>query len=301
MDVLFISLGVFIALAGGFLLQGLRYIPADPPHVAIVTVRGVPQEHLPAKKSGWRFFPLCPWWHGYILVDVSEKDRKVSVKVRTPDRQESEVPFSMTVAPCVSDCDSRLLLEYIESGRENGALNQLEEMTTERIREWAFEPTREPKTWDALIQARRDAAKEILSAVADGPAALRADEVDHMRQGRGRLVKSGLGVMLKRLSLGEIKPLGKVAEKAGRLAEERQEREAEQLELEHLRTEIEKLTGMGVSRDAAIEIIQVERGKSTKAIEEKKYNLSAETRAMIEKIAPSMLDKILGRGSPNAG
>ena len=88
-----------------------------------------------------------------------------------------------------------------------------------------------------------------------------------------------------------------MAKKADAQAMEQEERDAEGLELNFIEERIEKLMGKPFyySREQAQELVQTERGKVAKTINESKWNIAPETREMIEKIVPDMTAKILGR------
>lgn len=341
MGISFVFLGILWIVGSLILLKGLRYIPANPPHVALVTKRGVPTGEF--KRSGWRFFLFYPWWYGYILVNITKKNRDIMVKLRTPDRVELEVPVGIAFAPNPYD-----LRAYVRSGGEEGSAKQLEGMVKERLREWAFATEEGPQSWQEALGAREEAEAVILKMLADNldpvsapvPTAIlmkffagkkptkheahgwgqnwkkvrtwfdglapalqervreqvgkRRKKVREMRQGRGTAENEGLGVILTRLNIDEIKPLGKVAEKASRKAEEEEERAANDVRLAHLNKKVEELMKLGFSHDAAAEIVQIETGRVTKTVSESLWNLSAETRGMIEKIVPGALDRLFG-------
>ena len=93
-----------------------------------------------------------------------------------------------------------------------------------------------------------------------------------------------------------MKRLGKFAEAADLEVKEEMERKAETLEIQHVADTIDRLKKqLGISNEIALEILQTERGKVVKNISENKWNISPETRAMIEKIAPEMLAGFLSK------
>ena len=122
-------IGIF--LLGAFVLQGLKKIPASPPHKGQATFLG---KRVPGKfyDEGWGFFPFFPFLFGFILVKVERITFEIiSEKVRTPDRAESRIPVVLTIRPL-----PRLLTEYIDSKQEDGVKHQLTGKIQERIREW---------------------------------------------------------------------------------------------------------------------------------------------------------------------
>lgn len=346
-------LAFVIAILGIFLLQGLRRIPAEPPHVAILTVFG--QRKPSIKKEGWRFFPIYPWWHGFVLVNVTKVNQDLpEQKIRTPDLAELNVPVSVTWIP--NKKEGEQLIDFLNSGGEKGVRTILEDVIHERLREWAISFDEGPADWQDAMGSREEAAAVLLKAIlgdelkqipSDIPTPIllryfarptkyptndrdkqrwgekwdkleaellrdlaehrltkeqletlvgeRRRQVQTVRQGNGEFNKIGLGIFLLRLNVGEIKPLGKLAEAAELKAKEKREREAEILELDHVAERVQALNELGFSNEQALEIIQTERGKVRKEIKESKWNISQETRAMIEKIGSEIIENIVSR------
>jgi len=124
----------------------------------------------------------------------------------------------------------------------------------------------------------------------------RREAARKVREGNSELVKSGIGLKVYRLNIGEITPLGPAAEAMDLEAKERLERKGEKEELEHV---LERATvlmkpkaasegkegGLGLSAEQALELIQTERGKVTKSIDEKKISISSETGNLLQTIA----------------
>ncbi|MES3032103.1 MAG: SPFH domain-containing protein [Patescibacteria group bacterium] len=99
----------------------------------------------------------------------------------------------------------------------------------------------------------------------------RREEIEALRTGTGKIALDDLGVMLERLNLGDIDVLGEVGKKAEEEAKEVQERKAEIVELEHFIERVKALmaplpTGAGLTREQALEQVQLSIGKTTKTI-----------------------------------
>lgn len=137
-------------------------------------------------------------------------------------------------------------------------------------------PTEEQERIEVAVEKRRQAIADI-------------------RQGQGTFRKSCLGVFLVRINLGKIATVGKLAEKASLEVEEEQERIGEIKEMKHLQERIKELVAIGFTNEAALEIFQTERSKVSKTISESKWNISPETRAMIEKLAPELLKQFFNK------
>lgn len=288
--------GVLFFLAGALFLQALRKIPADPPHKGVRTIWGKRKEDS-IEDEGWGLFPLFPWWHGYVLVNMEKKNQDLTPEeVRTAqDMAEIQVKVSLTWRPAPNN-----LLEYLNSGGENGVKSIIADVVTEAVREFAADPSREPNTWEDAIKMRKEFLAEIvLSILGKDPGQTPQDEIDEiireLRRGNGTMEMETLGIILNRVNITEIKPRGKLAEAAEMMAKEERDRKGEEVELKHVATQITKLKELGFSNEQALEIIQTERGKVTKEIKESKWNVSQETRAMIEKIGPEIVAQIFQR------
>ena len=159
----FWGLATWVLLGGGFILQGLRKILAQPPHKAIRTILGKRQDNK-VVNEGFGIFPLYPWWHGFIPINVTKVNQDLPEQlVRTPDRAESSVPISLTWTPNKNDPKS--LIEFLNTGGENGVKTILEDIVRERLREWAFSIDEGPKDWQELMGAREEAVAILLKAI----------------------------------------------------------------------------------------------------------------------------------------
>lgn len=182
---LFWSLWVGTGTLGILVWQALQRIPAKPPHKAQVTIFGerqktkkeIEKEIIEAddtkrvkkelievseyKDEGWRLFPLYPLWYGYIPVKVERIVFEIKSTVRTPDRSNSAVPIVLTIRPSPD-----YLIEYINSGGEEGVKTQLIGKIQERIREWAMSEEEGPISWRELNRAHLEAVSILIKAIA---------------------------------------------------------------------------------------------------------------------------------------
>lgn len=157
-----IGAGFFVTAFGSFIYQGLQQIPADPPHVGVLTVLG--ERTRLVKKEGWRFFPFYPWWHGRILVKVAKVNQDLKEQiVRTPDLAELTIPVSITWTPDKDNAEN--LIEFLNSGGESGVKTILEDIVRESLREWAFSHDEGPQTWQEAMEARYEAVAMLLKAI----------------------------------------------------------------------------------------------------------------------------------------
>ena len=112
---------IFLGLAGALILQGLRKIPANPPHKAVCTLIGERTGRV--KNEGWRFFFIYPLLNGYIPINVTKINQDLKPEdVRTAeDMAEIEVGISLTWKPDDgADNGKTRLIKYLNSGAESG-------------------------------------------------------------------------------------------------------------------------------------------------------------------------------------
>ncbi|OGG37959.1 hypothetical protein A2127_00920 [Candidatus Jorgensenbacteria bacterium GWC1_48_12] len=155
------GLAFFVAFFGGFILEGLRRIPAKPPHMGQLTIRGkrIPGEF---RNEGWNFFPLYPYWYGFVLVKVERIPFTVTVQgARTPDRAESRIPVLITLRPLPG-----FLTQYIDSGEEEGVRTQIEGKIQERVREWAMGAEEGPADWVELNRSQLEGTSVLVKQIA---------------------------------------------------------------------------------------------------------------------------------------
>lgn len=334
---------IILGVIGAFMLQGLRRIPANPPHKGQMTLFG---RRISGKffNEGWRLFPFFPYLIGFILVKVERITFEiVSEKTRTPDRAESKIPVFLTGRPI-----PELLVNYLDSGGEKGVEHQLRGKILERIREWGMGPEEGPATWIELNQSHLEAVsvlvkqiagnclpvipdyaqqvptwiwlryfsqpqptkflknekpwarnkwkkiKEVLKSIEEskGVAAIeklekaveqRRKAIEDLRTGSGTIVLQDLGFMLERLNLGDIDVLGDVGKQAEGEAKEEQERQKDALELKFVRERIEELMlpPFNYTNAQARDIVQTERGKVVRAIDDKQISLDATTAQIV--------------------
>ncbi len=358
------GLSIFFVLFGGFILQGLRRVPADPPHMAQVTIFGerftktvtVRNPHTGEdeekevsvyKEEGWRFFPLCPIWYGLILIKVERLPFDVvSELTKTPDNADSRVPVLVAGRPSPDH-----FIQYLNSGGVRGVTIQLRTKILERLREWSMSLEEGPFTWRELNMSQLEGTSVLIKNIAgnsltivppyaqdvptwiwlryfrrprptqflerendwaeddwkrvkdrlsiikseEGPEALlelqekvekRRREIRDLRTGDGKILVEDIGWIIERLNIGDIDLLGGAAEAADAQAREKLERDAEEVELAHVRARIKEFMGepFNYSPEQALEAVQTERGKVPKVIDEKKLSIAPESRDVVERV-----------------
>ncbi|HDH31266.1 MAG TPA: hypothetical protein ENH26_00645 [Candidatus Wolfebacteria bacterium] len=188
----------------------------------------------------------------------------------------------VTLTPIPSDIPTTILLSYFAKFRA--------------------EPTEsEAKTWGPHWKKVEERLGKLtpeelqhLTEVVEG----RREVIQALRQGNGVQPIPQLGIILNRLNIGEIKPLGEWAKALEMKSKEDRDRIAETVELEHVRDQIGELkTALTISSEQALEIIQTERGKVAKNISETKLNISEETRGMLKEMVSVVAEKFSKGGN----
>lgn len=330
----------FFALIGGIVLHSLRRVESDPPSIAVVTRFGnrlwkTEQDFVPViKKEGWRLFWFYPWFYGFIEVDISKKNPDFKPqKVMTPDKAEIEIPLSITYTP-----DPANIINFLNSGKEAGVEDILNDIVQQKLREWAIATEEGPQTWEEAMAAKDDAIWLLSKAILgeelptivknDGMSSevpstfwrqyfftsfknepeqkedekneryerrkkewekwkkkieteiqesgdkgkgireqieKRKNEVEEIRRGNGCKPIKHLGIILKRLNLGEFKLVGDVANAVGLKAKEERETLAEEVEINNFNNLVKKVVKeTGVSPEEAVRVVQSERKKLTR-------------------------------------
>jgi hypothetical protein len=233
----------------------LKKIPAEPPHLGIVTIWGERKPKI--KKEGWRFLaPFFPFFYDVILVNVEKKNQDLIPKnVRTKERAELQIRISMTWTP-----DKNCLIQYLNCGGEAGVRTILDDMVEEISRRWAAE-----RSWEECLEANVATTGMLIKEIAGLE---KEPEIKLVRQGNGTAPIESLGIILNRLNVGIITVVGKLVETAELKAIEEKEREAEKIEIDHVRERIQELIKTGFTPKEARDIVQTERKKVEKKITE---------------------------------
>ena len=281
MGIFLIILGVLLLIVGGLTLQALKNIPAEPPTVAVVTFLGerMKKNGKPIiKKEGWRLFWLYPWLYGYVPVEVVKIDQDLKPQdVRTSqDKAEISITTKLTWKP-----DKENLIQYLDSGGKKNIMDILEDVVAEAVRELATNPNKEPKTWEQAVAMKRIFLAEIVSVILGrNPSSISAAEIDeiatNLRRGNGNQKIESLGIILDRVNITEVKPKNpKLADAADESAIEKRQKVAEKIEIQTVKELAAELVAeLKIDPKTALEIVQTERKKVTKNIQENKYDIA---------------------------
>jgi hypothetical protein len=272
---------LFLILLGAtiiFFAISLHYIPADPPHIAVVTFLG--QRLRKIKREGYRLFPFYPVICNAVLIEMTKQNQDLSAQiVRTRDLAELEVSVSLTWTP-----SEDYAIEFLNNGGQNGVRNILQDMVRERLREWA-----NSHDWITILGAHDESTTMIIRDVAGLSSYLSKEQQETMirrlRFGDGVQPIPQIGITLNRLNIGEIKPKGELAHAAERMVTKLEQIKGVKVELDYVVKTANEITKvLGCSAQEAIELLQIERGKVPKRINEMRLSVSDEMVKMVEQI-----------------
>lgn len=252
---------MFIGAAVILFFVFLRTIPAAPPHVVLVTIWG---ERIPKiKKEGKRLFAkFFPFYYDGIPVNVEKKNKDFLPKdVWSKERAEMLMEISVTWTPDSDIGNPQNLREYINTGGKEGVETILDDIIEENAREFASE-----KGWEECMKMKKELAAFLIEQLTGrtGP-----EIIQELRRGNGVEKIPSLGIVLNRFNVGRVRPLGKLAEAAEKIAIEERERDSEIVELRHVKDRAKEIRDeLEISGKDALEVVQTERGKVKKEIKE---------------------------------
>ncbi len=237
--------------------------PPGGPEVGLVTIWGKRKARI--IKEGWHLFaPFPPFLYDAILVPVKTRNKDFTpADVRTQDMAELAVNISTTYIPATED--PYALRNYITNQGTTGVEKILTDMMAESARRRMTEET----TWEDGIKIKGPLSVKIIEDL-KGLDHVEAEKINaSLSLGQAILDIPSLGIVLMRLNIGAIKPLGELAKDAERRAREAAQRDGERIEQAFVLESAKKLKDeLNLSPKDAIEVVQTERGKVTKTIQE---------------------------------
>lgn len=288
-----IGISIVFGIIAAIILQGIRNIPAEPPHKGVVTRFG--ERTGKVIKEGWHWFFLYPWWSGVVLIDMTAKNQDfVPGDVRTAeDMAELEVKASLTFKP-----DPDNLINYLNFGGEKGIKDVMDDVIPEAIRELAANPDKKPNTWEDAVKMKPVFLAEIVATVIGKDlATMPPDELNKLardlRRGNGSIQLETLGIIISRLNVTDVNPKGELAKAAEQEAVEKRQKKAEEVEIGNVIARIKELMApsLGYSKEQALEVVQTERKKVIKEIKEHKISVSSETADVLKGLVTSVFKK----------
>ena len=159
-----LALVCFLMLTTLFIVNGIKMIPANPPHKGILVFLGKRQEIV--LDEGWNFIPICPLIFNFILIKVEKVVQDLPEQiVRTPDLAEIGVKVSLTWVPGTEAEYGKSLINYLNTGGEQGVKNNLFDMIEARLRTWAASNQEGPSDWIEAMASKGEALAVLLKAI----------------------------------------------------------------------------------------------------------------------------------------
>lgn len=118
----------------------------------------------------------------------------------------------------------------------------------------------------------------------------RREAIRKVMRGDG-IAKPTLGIIVRRLGLGDIKPPADIEKSASLKPVEEMKRDAEAVQLDAVRDRIKELRDMGFSPGDARDTVQVERGKLKRDLKENRVSVDPETLKALGDLAGPIIAK----------
>lgn len=164
---IWLALPVTLLLVALFVWNGIKVVPATPPHKAILVFLGRRQKVR--LNEGWNWLPLRPLIFSLVPIKVEKVvDEIPKQEVRTPDRALVTMTSSIVWTPGIAD-DPDSLIMYLNSGGESGVKKITHNVIEDRIKTWASSDREGPSNWEEA-QALRDDAHAVLAKALLGSA-----------------------------------------------------------------------------------------------------------------------------------
>jgi regulator of protease activity HflC (stomatin/prohibitin superfamily) len=267
--IVLLAIGAFAIFLG----CSLRVIPSNPPHIAVVTFLG--QRTPVIKEEGLRLFPFWPAYKGILVSMVKETQQFSPQRLLDKQHNEMEVVLSVSWTP-----DKNNAVTFLDNGGREGVKEMLESILTERIRNWTA-----TKTWQETVATKDDLALILMRGVTELDDKESANLGRKVQTGASICPVQSLGIILNRLNICEVRLSGELLRDAGLSAREERQRDAERIEMSHVRKLVKDICAeLGCSTEEAIELTQTERGKVSKKISQIKGSVSGETLAAVLRI-----------------
>lgn len=158
----------FLTLTTLFVINALKKIPATPPHEGILVFLGERQKIV--LKEGWNWVPLRPFVFDVILIKVEKVVQELPEHVvRTPDLAKIGAEISMAWIPGIKNTEGITyedsLINYLNTGGEDGVRKNLSDMTEGRLRTWAASDQEGPSDWVEAMASKDEALEVLLKAI----------------------------------------------------------------------------------------------------------------------------------------
>jgi len=155
------------ALVGGVLLavffaNSLKKIPARPPQVGLLVILG--KRTRVVLSEGWHILPFFPIITDAIRIGIQKRNLDMPEQIiRTPDRAQIGVWVGVTWQVDYNDGES--IINFLNSGGEEGVMDIFTDIIEDRLRSWALSMSEGPSNWQEAIAAGDEAIAVLLKAI----------------------------------------------------------------------------------------------------------------------------------------
>lgn len=274
---------IFSALATIMFVHGLKEIPANPPHVGLVTIWG---KRYPVKKGeGLTLLaPYFPFKYDIVLIRVEKRNEDfrftdIRCKLESGSANDNNAPaksggsvsadISITWQPTLDEGKEGKLLDFINSGKDAGVTSIMRDMLGEDIRQSGAS-----RTWTEMTFATDELSVSLIGKLTGEEHGKENPTKEELKQFIKTTLQNGvsdiwdLGVTIRRLNVEKVEPEGELKGDAERAARERQQRTAEESETDTVVVLMEKYRKKfpNLSDTEILNAVQTERGKASRII-----------------------------------
>ena len=261
---------VWICVALIWLIATLRFVQNRPLHVGLVVIWG---RKIPVvKKEGWHILaPFFPFMYSINRIKVEKVSltfifndiRCRSLKKKQDDKEDEpqaggEVSINISLIYFPDYHNGHRLIGFINAGEHKQVEVMIEKILEEDLRQMARD-----NTWEEITFSADEIKKKLVFKLTGEDL---TEEVVEELSKNGLPDIADLGVKITRFNVGKVKEQGELAEAAGKLAKEQQERRAELKELAAVYEMLKKYKRLGVPIVEALDAVQTERKKAEKKI-----------------------------------
>lgn len=135
----------FVTSSWMFIENGIVYVPANPPHKAILVILGKRQKVVLSEGLNW--LPLRPFIFDLILIKVEKVNYDLELKdIRTPDNALLDIKASITWIAGIENIPESYII-YLNSGGLEGVKKILHNIIEDRVKTWARSNKEGPSNW----------------------------------------------------------------------------------------------------------------------------------------------------------
>ena len=177
-------------------------------------------------------------------------------------------------------------IAFMDAGEAKGVDDAISDILRSSVRQWGRR-----REWTKALGSEVQVMQQIIRDVRTINAKPTPDEVRDATSGNGDFPNERFGITVVRISLSKIIPPEEITEASRKLAKEENERKAELIQNKAVVDMVLAQTAEGIPMSEAIRSVQLERGKATKAIDEKVVSVTG----ALESVLPDLVAALANR------